>query len=53
MTKEDNSNEKMMPQVDSKPLGIYSSLPTQTGPLSDTASYLGLVRFVCLLQYKS
>ena len=39
VTKEDRGIEKMMLGVDLKPLGIFSSLRTQTGPWSDTASY--------------
>ena len=40
VTKEDDGNEKMILGVDLKPPGILSSLCTQTGPLSDTASYV-------------
>ena len=39
MTREYHGIEKMMLGVDLKPLGIFSSLWTQTGPWSDTASY--------------
>ena len=39
VTKEDRGIEKMMLGDDLKPLGIFSSLRTQTGPWSDTASY--------------
>ena len=43
MTKEDCGIEKMMLGVDLKPLGILSSLRTQTGLWSDTASYLAIL----------
>ena len=39
MTREYHGIEKMMLGVDLKPLGFFSSLWTQTGPWSDTASY--------------
>ena len=38
VTREDRGVEKMMLGVDSKPLGIFSSFRTQTGPWFDTAS---------------
>ena len=42
MTEEEDVNEEVILQGDSKPQGINSELWTQTGPLSDTASYLHL-----------
>ena len=44
VTREYRGIEKMMLGVDSKPLGILSSLRTQTGPWSDTASYWAQIR---------
>ena len=40
VTSEDYGIEKIMLGFDLKPLGTFSSLWTQTGPWSDTASYL-------------
>ena len=40
MTKEGHGIEKMISGVDLKPRGILSSLRAQTGPWSDTASYV-------------